>query len=310
MRQLLKILSLVAIQARTAKELQERLNALPNTIHRDLRLLLSMNLIQHQDTHYSSTKTNPFRLNDVESLAVYSALRLFYHHATEYNEHYRSALEKMTAMLRGAPQQLALEMQKSFAKRKNAKLSRNNELIATAWLEGRWLNADYQNPYAEKARKIRLAVYFLEINPQNHATYVIGFDATGKQHDIRIFKLSRLSNVQLLEETYTIPTDFNPFDYLATAWGIMRDDDQTVRLRFNPSLKQYLTEEHFSRETQCQHNADGSTEITLQVGGTLELIPWIRGWGASVEVLEPLELREELIAEAQAVLRLYQTTNF
>jgi predicted DNA-binding transcriptional regulator YafY len=310
MSRLLDILSLVAVQARTASELQQRLNAPRANIFRDLDLLKAMNLIQHQDTYYSSTKTNPFRLNDVESLAVYSALRLFYHHATEYNEHYRSALEKMTAMLRGAPQKLALEMQKTFTKRKNAKLSRNNELIATAWLEGRWLSAEYQNPSAEQARKVRLAVYFLEINPKNHATYVIGFDATGKQHDIRIFKLSRLSNVQLLEETYTTPEDFNPFDYLATAWGIMRGDNQTVRLRFNPSLKQYLTEEHFSRETQRQHNTDGSTEITLQVGSTFELIPWIRGWGASVEVLEPLELQWELIAEAQAVSRLYQTTNF
>jgi predicted DNA-binding transcriptional regulator YafY len=309
MQRLLEILSLVAVQARTANEIQERLNAPRANIARDLRLLKSMNLIQHQNAYYASAKTNPFRLNNVESLAVYSALRLFYHHATEYNEHYRSALEKMTALLRGAPQKLALEMQKSYTKRKNAKLSRNSELIATAWLEGRWVSADYQNPFAEKARKVKLAVYFLEINPQNHATYVIGFDTTGKQHDIRIFKLSRLNNVQLLEETYTVPTDFDPTEYLATAWGIMRGDDQTVRLRFNPSLKQYLAEEHFSRETQRLQNNDGSTEITLQIGSTLELIPWIRGWGASVEVIEPLELREQLITEAHAVLELYQTTN-
>jgi proteasome accessory factor B len=216
----------------------------------------------------------------------------------------------MTALLRGIPQKFALEMQKTYPERKNAKLSRNSELIAQAWLEGRWISAEYQNPFAESGRKIRLAVYFLEINPQNHATYVIGFDESGKRHDIRIFKLSRLGNVQLLEETFEIPNDFDPFRYLSTAWGIMVGDDQTVRLRFKPSLKQYLSEEKFSRETNRTENPDGSTEITLQVGNTLELMPWIRGWGASVEVLEPLELREELFTEAQAVLELYQTVNF
>ncbi len=36
------------------------------------------------------------------------------------------------------------------------------------------------------------------------------------------------------------------------------------------------------------------------------MTPWIRSWGASVEVLEPADLREELAAEARALANLYE----
>ncbi|MGB9632262.1 MAG: WYL domain-containing protein, partial [Chloroflexaceae bacterium] len=36
-----------------------------------------------------------------------------------------------------------------------------------------------------------------------------------------------------------------------------------------------------------------------------EMLPWIRGWGADVEVLAPKELREALMGEAKALAELY-----
>lgn len=36
------------------------------------------------------------------------------------------------------------------------------------------------------------------------------------------------------------------------------------------------------------------------------MIPWIRGWGADVEVLEPGELRETLMGEAKALAEIYE----
>jgi hypothetical protein len=35
------------------------------------------------------------------------------------------------------------------------------------------------------------------------------------------------------------------------------------------------------------------------------MLPWIRGWGADCEVLEPQELREMLMGEAKAMAELY-----
>jgi CRISPR-associated endonuclease/helicase Cas3 len=37
-----------------------------------------------------------------------------------------------------------------------------------------------------------------------------------------------------------------------------------------------------------------------------EMLPWIRGWGAEVEVLEPAALRQILAEEYQLLAGLYQ----
>jgi len=36
-----------------------------------------------------------------------------------------------------------------------------------------------------------------------------------------------------------------------------------------------------------------------------EMLPWIRGWGADVEVLEPEDLRERMMGEARRLARVY-----
>jgi CRISPR-associated endonuclease/helicase Cas3 len=40
-------------------------------------------------------------------------------------------------------------------------------------------------------------------------------------------------------------------------------------------------------------------------GSTKEILPWIRGWGAAVEILEPQAFREEMMDEVRKMSRLY-----
>jgi CRISPR-associated endonuclease/helicase Cas3 len=41
------------------------------------------------------------------------------------------------------------------------------------------------------------------------------------------------------------------------------------------------------------------------VGDWLEMLPWIRGWGADVEVVGPEELREKMLAESRRMAKVY-----
>jgi hypothetical protein len=43
------------------------------------------------------------------------------------------------------------------------------------------------------------------------------------------------------------------------------------------------------------------------VAGTRKIKYWVLGWGAQAEILEPAVLREEVLAEARAMARLYET---
>ncbi len=42
-----------------------------------------------------------------------------------------------------------------------------------------------------------------------------------------------------------------------------------------------------------------------EVAEVQEMVPWIRGWGADVEVLVPVELRETLMGETKKMAEQY-----
>jgi predicted DNA-binding transcriptional regulator YafY len=45
--------------------------------------------------------------------------------------------------------------------------------------------------------------------------------------------------------------------------------------------------------------------MRLVVASTVELVPWILGWGAACEVVEPLPLRERVAKEHAAAAKVY-----
>jgi len=48
-------------------------------------------------------------------------------------------------------------------------------------------------------------------------------------------------------------------------------------------------------------------QIDVEVAGTREIQYWVLGWAAQAEILKPAVLREEVLAEARAMARLYET---
>ena len=48
---------------------------------------------------------------------------------------------------------------------------------------------------------------------------------------------------------------------------------------------------------------DGGCKLRLRVKHSLEMKPWIRGWGPECEVLAPMELRQEVAADMIAELQ-------
>ncbi|MNI96611.1 hypothetical protein D3C73_1551020 [compost metagenome] len=51
---------------------------------------------------------------------------------------------------------------------------------------------------------------------------------------------------------------------------------------------------------------DVSFTYEITVNGTTEIKPWLRSFGSSCEVLEPLQLRREMIAEWKEIQSYYE----
>ncbi|PKN28375.1 MAG: hypothetical protein CVU64_13560 [Deltaproteobacteria bacterium HGW-Deltaproteobacteria-21] len=64
-----------------------------------------------------------------------------------------------------------------------------------------------------------------------------------------------------------------------------------------------------SSHSFCPHEVrkgvDGSIIFEAEVAGTDEIRFWVMNWGSKAEVLEPASLKEEVRAEAEAIMSMY-----
>ncbi|GGJ36841.1 helix-turn-helix transcriptional regulator [Deinococcus roseus] len=307
---LMRILEILKHTALSSHELRKRLG-LPETqirtLQRDLELLLERDdLVRRTDGRYTARDRKPAPLNPAEALAAYSAARLLFHHASEYNEHYLTTLEKLTCNLPEPVRKVAEQMNQQFSERPNRRQSRSLEHCSMAWLESRWLKFDYHAPSTGKNRTVELAICFIEINPHNRSAYAIGFERTSKKPSIRVFKVSRMRSTLVLNEPCEIPEDFSAMGFMQHAWGVSVGDPQKLVLRFRPEARERLLEENLeARSDRFELLEDGHTCVELTVANVWEVVPWIKGWGAWVRLEEPAFLRDELIKQLQEALQYY-----
>jgi predicted DNA-binding transcriptional regulator YafY len=120
---------------------------------------------------------------------------------------------------------------------------------------------------------------------------VIGFCHV--RNEVRTFRVDRISEVTLLENSFVKPIDFDLQDYLQSE---MQSQPQIVaRLKFD-AVSANIVSGNQSYWQSVEPQADGSVEVTL-FSPTLEwAASTVLMYGPAVEVLEPPALRA-MVAE-------------
>lgn len=125
---------------------------------------------------------------------------------------------------------------------------------------------------------------------------------------MRTFKVERIVSAEMLPRAFDLPADFNIDTLLSSAWGIIWGEGIEVKLRFKPEVAWRVRESRWHPSQQIEELPGGGCLLTVSVASTMELGRWVRGWGDTVEVLSPAELRQELRAEAVRLARQYAET--
>ena len=279
------------------------------TIYRDLESLEEMGVPVWENAgrfgidraSYLST----IRLNLNEAIALFFAARLLAHHSDEHNPHIVSALDKLAA---GLPDETIAEHIGRIASVVRSRPLRESyiralETLTRAWADRRMVRIAYRAPNRELTERV-IATYFVEVSRWNPAAYVIGHDQL--RGALRTFKIERIERAEALNEIYTIPVDFDPYGYLANAWGVMDEAEVEVHLRFSASVAGRVRESLWHANQQLIEQADGGCELKMTVNGTREITSWVLGWGAEVEVLAPAELRSEVAAHGVRMAERYR----
>ncbi|MCU6792010.1 YafY family transcriptional regulator [Paenibacillus sp. WQ 127069] len=119
------------------------------------------------------------------------------------------------------------------------------------------------------------------------------------RQELRHFRLSRMSDLTLLEDSFTFPTDFNLQDHKPA------DDRRVlVRVQVHPDIADKVKGAGSFFMTQMEDHEEGLM-ATFHVRQPEELLHWVLGWGADVVVLEPESLRNRVREEAAKMLKGY-----
>jgi proteasome accessory factor B len=297
-------------QGLTAVEIAEATGVDRRTAYRDIELLSESGIpIWQNESRFGLVREDylsTVRLTLQEAVSLFIAGRLLARFADERDPHIVSALTKLAGSM---PEPLSSSLARtaeSIARQPiNDRYVQVREAITLGWAQRRKVRLWYRSPRSGEVRMHDFAPYFIEAAGASYSAYVIGHD--DQSNAMRTFKLDRLERAQMLDETYTIPPDFDPQAYLASAWGIMTGDHIVkVVLEFSPAVSSIVKERRWHASQDIDDLEGGGLLLTIKVSEPREMLPWIRSWGDEVEVLEPPELRAEVGADTWRAAARYE----
>jgi len=298
-----------------ASEIAETLRLERRSVDRYLDNLEKSGRIYKDSVRWFAQSDEPLRLKPVnlnadEGLVLYLAARLFVKQSDRRNLAAENALAKLADVLitntglSVALANAADELAQRPLEPGYADIFRH---VAESYLNHHKLRITYHPYSSSRSFETVICPYLLEPSGFGLATYVIGHSSI--VNDIRTYKLERITSAETLSERYSIPDDFDGIEHLKHAWSIYAGDTPIrVVLRFHPSVVRRLKESQW-HSSQSPLTADpeahGYVRLSFEIADTTDLKPWIRGWGAACEVLEPSDLRAEMIGEARKLAELY-----
>ncbi|MFP4104725.1 MAG: helix-turn-helix transcriptional regulator [Phycisphaerae bacterium] len=154
---------------------------------------------------------------------------------------------------------------------------------------------------------INLTVHPLHLAFKSRAWYLRAFSCEHKQR--RTFKLSRIEQVTVTEETFLPPADGSDGGF-GLAWSMIPEGQVfDVLLRFSPKVAGNVAEVQWHPTQQIEHNEGGSIDFRVRVDGIGEISWWVLGYGSEVEVLAPQQLRDRVASTARKMLEIYEGAN-
>ncbi|MDQ4078231.1 MAG: WYL domain-containing protein [Chloroflexota bacterium] len=297
----------------TVREMADMCGVTTRTIQRDLKALEDAEVPIWQEDRGEKPRYGiiegyflpPLRLTLNDAGALYLAARLLTRNTDEHNPHVTSAVAQLAGVL-PEPMGNALQMgvQRMAAREVDQHYRDVFEALTLGWATGRKVKIRYRSARRDDYTEYVIEPYFIEPAERGN-TYVMG--RVDDRSLILTFKLDRIHSAELLDETFEHPENMYPSEVLANAWGVVFGEpiDEIV-LRFDASVARRVDETEWHPSQRVEELDDGGRLMRLRLSGTWEIVPWIRTWGSSCEVLKPDSLREQMEEEVRALAKLYQ----
>lgn len=243
------------------------------------------------------------QLSNLEELSLIKAKEYLKDQGLHFYNDLSSAVEKIKAVKPKVNEDIYEEIYS-----KGIKIRANHEEESNKWLtindgiiNSKKIRITYTNSNGEASDRVihpyRLYTYY-------GSNYFVGF-CEDKQ-ELRQFKLVRTKSIELLNEKFD-KQNFDLKEYLGQTIGIFKDKSYNIKLKIDYPYAQGFKEYHWVDNEEVEdHIEEGFIIYRATVEGKTQVIPWIMGMGTSCEVLEPLDLKEDIIAAFEEVLNKYK----
>jgi predicted DNA-binding transcriptional regulator YafY len=177
----------------------------------------------------------------------------------------------------------------------------NFDLLRQALMEKTKLKFSYKGFSDVQYRTRHVHPYHLGL--VNGQWYLFGWDESRKE--MRTFSLARMRSIKSTGLIFEIKPEIDVRQFLSSSFGVIYKACSKVRLRVEDDVALLLRERVWHPSQKFNRSKDGGWEMTMNIADTQELRNWIMGWGPSIEVLEPVTLRDEIATLAKKAAEIY-----
>ena len=129
-----------------------------------------------------------------------------------------------------------------------------------------------------------------------------------KYNDLLTLAAERIQDLEITSRTFDPPDDLDIESRIQQAFGITLEDSMDVKIRFSAWQARYIQQRTWHPSQEIEELDNGEIILSFQASGFYDIKSWILSHGADAEVLEPADLREEIIKELEKKLAFYKKT--
>jgi predicted DNA-binding transcriptional regulator YafY len=156
--------------------------------------------------------------------------------------------------------------------------------LREAILAGVWIDVDHRaRASGLLSRNARLGPLAMLLGEGRQ--YLVAFSAFAQ--DVRLFALAGFERVELTEDVFERPEDFDLSAWMQQSFGIWQEDVHDVVWRFTPEAAADARLYLFHPTQVMTDEPDGSLTVSFRAGGLREMCWHLFRWGNTVQVISP-----------------------
>ncbi len=276
------------------------------SIYRDIAALSEVNVPIYYDRGYKFASNNflpPLNFTVDEYLTLKTTLESSpLYKSGLAKKHIKSLRSKIEACLTPdvrrdkalTPEVTRVDIRNTF---NPESLDRYSPLIERAIIDNKTLKMNYDS--IESGAGVReVDPYFLVF--RERAFYFVGF--CHNRQDMRTFRLDRIKFLEITGRDFKPRRNISPGDYFKDSWGVYSGDPVNVEIMFNGAAARVIRSGHHHVGERITVIDEDCVRYQVTVAGIEEISRWLMGFGGEFTVIEPKQLRDEVLRRAKSLI--------